>query len=426
MAIADEIYPEVKPAVTPSPEAAAAASAGKAAASASTAASMAGAAQQKAQSITEGAASTVAAAVPPPINPQAAAAASAGKAAASASDAASKAGQDQQKAQSITEGAASSAAAEKAGDPTYTIRQPPTAVTTTEPAKAEGKKSKTAKEVSDQSMDLLSSGLDFIKNMAEGGDPTIQANFNSWLNKFATSNASARSALMMNLRSQPGFVAGSGEGTAAMLMMARGTNTTLADMVSKMEIANVQFMMDANKLGIDKAIEVRRFINDNETHDLQNQISELNIESSKQQILQNNQTLLKGELDTLKDYGQYDKIAEILNKKYPGLAVSSATIRSADPVTLNAMSGQKASIAALVESGNAEAAKEQAIGYYSQFWQNEGFKSQEEAIAYANKLDFSAAAFTARTKFIEASSTAVRNYAVSNNSSAGKAAVIDN
>lgn len=324
--------------------------------------------------------------------------------------------------------------------------EPPASITNdkpAEPAAAPAKKSKTAKEVTAQTMDMMSEGLAHIKGMAEGGDPAIQAQFNSWLNKFATSSASSRSALMMNLRSQPGFVPGSGEGTAAMLMMARGTETTLAEMQSKMSIANLQFMADANKLGIEKAIQVKQFLNEQETHDLNNQINELsvaqgklnleqdaalgsqNLEAGAQTLELNRQKLLAGELDTLKDYGQYDKIADILNKKYPGLAVSSATIRSADPVTLNAMAGQKNAIAALVEAGNAEGAKQQAIGYYSQFWQNEGFRSQEEAVAYANKLDFSAAAFTARSTYIESTSTAVRNYAVRNDSSAGKAAVVD-
>lgn len=315
--------------------------------------------------------------------------------------------------------------------PTVTERvefSPPPSVTgdsgTSEISK---KKTPKTQALEDKSMDLLSQGLDFIKNMAEGGDPTIQAQFNSWLNKFSLSNASERSALMMNLRSQPGYVAGSGEGTAALLMMSRGTNTTMADMMSKMSIANVQFMMDANKLGIEKAIQVKNFINEQETHELQNQISELSIKQGELGMKVTEQNLQNNELKTLQDFGQYDQIAQILNKKYPGLSVSAASIRSADPATLNAMTAQKDSIAALVETGNAsaEAAKQQAIGYYSQFWQNEGFKSQEEAIAFANKLDFTAAAFKARSSFIDSAATAVRNYAVQKDSSAGKAAVVD-
>lgn len=301
----------------------------------------------------------------------------------------------------------------------------PAASVSSDTTSATDTKKKKTQALEDKSMDLLSEGLDHIKNMAEGGDPTIQAQFNSWLNKFSLSNASQRSALMMNLRSQPGFVPGSGEGTAAMLMMARGTNTTLADMMSKMSVQNVQFMMDANKLGIEKAIQVKTFLNEQETHELQNQISEISIQQGKLNLAGTEQINQANELKTLKDYGQYDKIAEILNSKYPGMNVSSASIRSADPATLNAMASQKDSIQALVDTGNAEAAKQQAIGYYSQFWQNEGFKSQEEAIAFANKLDFSAAAFKARSAFIESTSSEIRKYAVTKDSSAGKAAVVD-
>ena len=301
---------------------------------------------------------------------------------------------------------------------------PPTSVATDTEKPKTTAKTKT-QEVKDKSIDMLDGFLTTIKNMAEGGDPAVHAEFNSWLNKFSLSNASERSALMMNLRSQPGFVAGSGEGTAALLMMSRGTNTTMADMMSKMSIANIKFMQDANKLGIEKTIQINQFLNEQETHELNNKISELNIEQGKLNLRTSEANLEQTELETLKSFGQYDQIAQILNKKYPGLSVSAASIRSADPATINAMASQKDSIAALVESGQGDAAKLQAVSYYGQFWQNEGFKSQEEAIAFANKLDFSAAAFKARSAFIESASASVRNYAVRNDTTAGKAAVVE-
>lgn len=347
--------------------------------------------------------------------------------------AATKVGEEQQKTQASSMATASDAAAAK---PPSTPPPPPVNAPTPPAAPAETTKKTTKSDkqvaIEDATLDMISDGLKTIKSMADGGDPTITAQFNSWINKFATSSASARSALMMNLRSDPGYVAGSGEGTAALLMLSRGTNTTMADMIQKMSVANVQFIMDANKLGIEKAIEVRKFFDEEEGRHLANQISELAVEAGKINIDQANFNLENSKVDAankelslMKDLGQYDKVAELLNKRYPGLNVSAASIRSADPATINAMTSQKESIKALVDSGNADAAKKQAIAYYSQFWQNEGFKSQEEAIAFANSLDFSPAAFKARTDYITNTSTAVRTYAVQKNTSAGKAAVAE-
>jgi hypothetical protein len=344
------------------------------------------------------------------------------------------------------------------------VTTPAPTATAPKPATTKTSTAKTAKQqqTDDAAQDLLTQGMDFVKGMMEGGDPTVQRTFNKWLSDFAKTSAAQRASFMMNMRSQPGFVEGSGEGTAAMLMLARANGTDLANMMSKMSIENVRQMGEWNKYGIDKSIQIQNHLDQQVTNDLNNELlaisadtALLNMDVTRQNMeiaagdaamrtKLNEQAILSGaqsltmnqqaidankalaeqkEIDHLKSLGQYDKVAELLNKKYPGIHVDAAALRASDAVSTGAMNVRLQGIQDLIEQGDAEAAKAADVDFHRTFWKQMGFASPEEAVAFAEKKDYTKEAYTVRMEQADRAAVDMRKYAAQNDSALGRKSI---
>ena len=320
---------------------------------------------------------------------------------------------------------------------------PPAPSPTPAPAPAQAEKpkprEKTAKETKadDAAADLLTQGMDYVKGMMEGDNPLVKREFNSWLSGFAKTSSMQRDSFMMQLRSQPGFVEGSGEGIAAMLMLARANGTDLSNMMSKMSIENVRQMGEWNKYGIDKALQIQNHLDQQVTNDINNELLAISAETARMNndtlklqqdglALQNQgaaSTNFFNEVDKLKALGHYDKAAELLNKKYPGVHIDAAALRTSDIASTGAISIRADAIKDLIEQGDAAGAKASNIDFHRQFWKELGFASPEAAAAFAEKIDYTAEAYSARTEMATKATADMRTFAAQNDSALGKKAV---
>lgn len=228
-------------------------------------------------------------------------------------------------------------------------------------------------------LDTLAPVNDTISKMLEGNDPIAAIQYNQILNGSGPKNQAMLQGLGMKLRQSN--LDGQGAGDALLAMMARDAEYNADQLRAQVSAESAKRLYDMNLHGFDKAIEIQ----------------------------QERDRLLRSDLSSALQNGQFDAAKELFGQVFPGVPFDEAAAKAASPQATANFNSRMKLVDQFVSQGNAAQAKEMMDRLAQDMPEMFGFPNDPQAAKTAVAgIDFSTEAWQNNLKAQNDASAAAR------------------